>query len=239
MARKKTTKKTSKPSKTTRVSRVVAQPKKSAFANFIDYLRLGESYTSLVLGIVAVIIATILLLSVIHTRQAKNLTPEVTPTIAQSNSFAISGTSVPVKPGMQSGSQIAAPGLVGKTYTVVAGDNLWIIAEKVYGSGYNWVDIAKANKLSDPNDIHLGNKLVIPQVAAKVATVHTADDHLSTAERTKITADSYVVKPGDDLWDIAVRAYGDGYQWTKIAKANNLSNPNLIHVGNTIKIPRI
>jgi len=46
-----------------------------------------------------------------------------------------------------------------------------------------------------------------------------------------------VVK-GDNLWQIALRAYGDGYQWVKIARENKLANPDLIHSGNILKIPR-
>jgi nucleoid-associated protein YgaU len=43
---------------------------------------------------------------------------------------------------------------------------------------------------------------------------------------------------GDSLWKIAVRAYGDGYKWVSIAKANKLVNPNLIHSGNVLTLPR-
>ncbi|QQS38540.1 LysM peptidoglycan-binding domain-containing protein [Candidatus Woesebacteria bacterium] len=51
----------------------------------------------------------------------------------------------------------------GETYTVVRGDNLWKIAERAYGDGYKWVDIAKANKLVNPSIIHAGNVFVIPR----------------------------------------------------------------------------
>ena len=46
-------------------------------------------------------------------------------------------------------------------YVVQKGDHLWKIAEKFYGSGYNWVDIAQANKLANPGIIYQGQKLVI------------------------------------------------------------------------------
>ena len=49
-----------------------------------------------------------------------------------------------------------------KKYTIKRGDTLWTIAEEVYGSGFEWVTIAKANKLSNPNLIHADNELVIP-----------------------------------------------------------------------------
>ncbi|MBI1864024.1 LysM peptidoglycan-binding domain-containing protein [Candidatus Woesebacteria bacterium] len=54
----------------------------------------------------------------------------------------------------------------------------------------------------------------------------------------KITENTYTVVHGDNLWKIAVRAYGDGYKWLEIAKANNLKNPNIIHSGNVFTLPR-
>lgn len=53
-----------------------------------------------------------------------------------------------------------------------------------------------------------------------------------------ITGTKYTVKAGDNLWNIAVRAYGNGYKWVEIAKANNLANPRIIHSGNVFIIPR-
>jgi nucleoid-associated protein YgaU len=49
-----------------------------------------------------------------------------------------------------------------KEYTVVRGDSLWTIAEKSYGSGYKWTDIANANHLTNPDIIHAGNVLLLP-----------------------------------------------------------------------------
>ncbi len=253
----KTTKKTTKATVRTSRSKKVARPvERSFFTKVVDHLKLGESYTSLVLGIIAVIIGTMLLLSIVHFHQSSIATPEVTPTIAQSNSFDISPTGVKIQqPEATSMPQVQATATPtpeaqtiqvqkqekAKVYVVAAGDNLWMIAQKVYGSGYNWIDIAKANNLADPGDIHVGDKLVTPDVALKElkdATVHTADDNMSTSTQTSIMSSSYTVVAGDTLWDIAVRAYGDGYQWVKIAKANNLANPDVIHKDNVLKIPR-
>ncbi len=47
----------------------------------------------------------------------------------------------------------------------------------------------------------------------------------------------YVVKPGDSLSAIAERYYGDPMQYKKIAHYNNISNPDLIHPGDRIRIP--
>lgn len=57
------------------------------------------------------------------------------------------------------------------------------------------------------------------------------------AARTINAGGEYTVVRGDNLWDIAVAAYGDGYRWTDIAEANDLVNPSIIHAGNVLTIP--
>ena len=52
----------------------------------------------------------------------------------------------------------------GTTYTVVKGDCLWKIAKRFYGNGAEYTKIYNANKdkISNPNLIYPGQKLVIP-----------------------------------------------------------------------------
>jgi len=47
----------------------------------------------------------------------------------------------------------------------------------------------------------------------------------------------YVVKPGDNLSKISRHFYGDANQYLKIARANNLDNPDQIKTGQQLKIP--
>ena len=57
---------------------------------------------------------------------------------------------------------------------------------------------------------------------------------------TGSTADAYVVVSGDSLSKIAKRQYGDMNQWRRIYEANRdqIKDPDLIHPGQKLKIPR-
>lgn len=126
------------------------------------------------------------------------------------------------------------------TYTVVKGDHLWKIAEKFYNSGYNYVDIASANKLKNANRLEVGQELTIPNAVVKNATVKTTSDATVKAVNA-IDGTSYTTAKGDHLWSIAVRAYGDGYSWTKIYTANKEKigrNASRLLVGVALTIPR-
>jgi nucleoid-associated protein YgaU len=132
------------------------------------------------------------------------------------------------------------PTELAETVKVEKGDSLWKIAEKQYGSGYNWVDIAKENNLTNANQLNEGQELKMPKTAVKeIVKVATIESPVVPTE-TKIEGDSYTVVKGDHLWSIAVRAYGDGYKWTEIAKVNevNMSTANYIEVGQVLKLPR-
>lgn len=112
-------------------------------------------------------------------------------------------------------------------YVVKKGDSLWKIAEAKMGTGFKWTDLKKANNLKS-DSLEVGQKLQIPATSVLSGTTVSP----------KVTTDTYTVVKGDTLWSIAVMAYGDGYKWSSIAKANNLKNPNVIHSGNVLKLPR-
>ena len=121
------------------------------------------------------------------------------------------------------------------TYEIKSGDTLWSIAENFYSSGYNWVDIQYANPTVSPQGLVVGEKITIPNTSAKSLTKGTI---VPTVTPSKITTSEYEVVGGDNLWTISLRAYGDPYRWTEIAKANKLVNPEIIHRGNILIIPK-
>ncbi len=143
---------------------------------------------------------------------------------------------VMVKKQAQTETQVSQPNTQVKTYTVREGDYLWKIAEEVYGSGFNAIDIAKVNNIANANIITTGQKLILPLVQARAPT--RGEIVAQTTAKVTFTGDKYTVKSGDHLWKIALESYGDGYGWTKLAKANNIANPDLIEPGKVIKIPR-
>ncbi len=240
-----------------------------------DIFKFGESYTSLILGIIVVIVATVTLLtfvkgknetsklSEIKEQTAAVLTQEIsqsspTPIITKSSSnikqlvpSKVQATSTENKVSSVQKSKISGndgkialnkKSIDDSNYTVVKGDTLWNIAERKYKSGYKWVEIQKTNKLVNANLLHIGTKLILPNEKSKSTNMIAAakkDLQIKTAiQSNKIDGNNYTVIRGDTLWDIAVRAYGDGYAWVKIARVNKLFNPNLIHSGNKLKIPR-
>ncbi|AZU60488.1 LysM peptidoglycan-binding domain-containing protein [Neobacillus mesonae] len=95
-------------------------------------------------------------------------------------------------------------------HVVSSGETLWQIANR-YAVSMN--SIIKTNELADPNQLVVGQALVIP----KPGTVHT-------------------VKYGETLWSIA-QQYGVTIQ--SIIQASQLTNPNLIYPGTSLFIPPI
>jgi len=203
--------------KKSRRKTVKAKIQKDIQKGIVSRLRFTESYTNLILGAIVVLIAGILFISFARVNRNTQTSSTKDVSKAEQNSNTSS------------------------TYTVNAGDDLWSISENVYKDGYKWVDIAKANKLENPGLIYSGDKLIIPSLDRKEIT-QKQDSNLqaqnSVIQNGSITGGTYAVVAGDNLWDIAVRAYGDGFRWPEIAKANELVNPNLIHPGNFFKIPR-
>ena len=49
----------------------------------------------------------------------------------------------------------------------------------------------------------------------------------------------YTVREGDTLFAIADKYYKDGYQYTQIAKANNLTHPDALETGQVLDIPKL
>lgn len=120
-----------------------------------------------------------------------------------------------------------------KTYTVRLNDDLWGIAEKMYGSGYNAEDIARFNKLSEPYTLIENQILIIPSIAPKAPTKGDITEKAAQTKRVK----EYVVQPGDYLWQIAEKLYGDGNQMNRLIESNNIPYPYNVEEGQKLLVP--
>lgn len=191
-------------------------------------IKLNESMLSMIFGVV-----TVLLIGVLVIRMYGANKPAIT---SESDKTEIAVEKIGEVPVETKEDGKKYPTELAEKVTVQKGENLWKIAEKQYGSGYNWVDIAKENNLRNAGQIEVGQELKLPKVAVKVIESQLAKT--TKAEPATIAGDTYTVVKGDHLWSIAVRAYGDGYKWVEIAKANNIAHPNYIEVGQVIKLAR-
>lgn len=116
----------------------------------------------------------------------------------------------------------AAPDTGGNlVYVVRPGDTLFRIAVRF---NTTVTTLARANGITNPNIIRIGQRLNIP----------TAGGSVPTPPPPPTGPTNYVVQPGDTLFRIAVRFR---VTVSRLIQANGIVDPNLIFVGQTLVIP--
>lgn len=199
----------------------------------------NQSKVSMVLGALIILVMGILVFNYFN-RGKSDLGPAQTTTIEEQD--------------------VTPENLPGK-YTVKEGDTLFLIAQNYYKDGYKYTEIAKINNLTNPDALEKGQVLQIPKLEETTLPVLEPEQTPAEAKSDlaeavpgskgapdvnltqsvwgpKIEGTTYTVTAGDWLSKIAGRAYGDIYAYDKIAKANNIQNPDLIEVGIVLVIPR-
>jgi nucleoid-associated protein YgaU len=108
--------------------------------------------------------------------------------------------------------------------TIRAGDSLWNLSRKYFGSGIRWQQWLASNpEVRNPRRIQPGMRLVVPQ--APMLTHATPPSTL-------------VIHSGDSLWKVAASQYGNGASWSCLVRANpSLRNPAIIFPGQRLLIP--
>ncbi|GAB4151032.1 MAG: hypothetical protein Kow00107_01590 [Planctomycetota bacterium] len=135
-----------------------------------------------------------------------------------------------------------------RTYKVQAGDTLQTISKKFYNTYHKWSVIAKANNITNPASLKVGQDLVIPDVPASKTVASSENTEAASVPGTSETAPDvpqqdgkyYVVQSGDSLWKIAKKVYGNGNLYNVIYEANKekLSGNNL-KPGQKLIIPEV
>lgn len=103
------------------------------------------------------------------------------------------------------------------THVVQPGDTLALIARRY---GVSVEEVARLNRLANPNLIYVGQSLLIPLAEGR--------------DGRPAGGQVYVVQPGDTMAQIAAR---HGTTVWDVAQANGVPNPNVIHVGQRLLIP--
>jgi len=127
---------------------------------------------------------------------------------------------------------------VDQEVQVQPGDSLWAIAGREYGNPEEWPAIWGANQgqtedngetFTDPSLIDPGWELEVPAPAppapatppTETPAAGSADTSAATATPPALRAEQQVeVRPGDSLWAIAGREYGNPQDWTHIWDAD-------------------
>ena len=117
------------------------------------------------------------------------------------------------------------------TYTVQAGDTLWKIARK-YNCSITGIVAANSDRIKNPNRIHAGWQLKIPQSGAPI-TGGTPDAVLPENKKSG----RYIVRQGDTLWKIA-RKYGCSVAEIISLNRELIRNLALIYSGWELKVPQ-
>ena len=117
------------------------------------------------------------------------------------------------------------------TYTVQTGDTLWKIARK-YNCSITEIMAANSDRIKNPNRIHAGWQLKIPQSGAPI-TGSTPDAVLPENRKSGI----YIVRQGDTLWKIA-RKYNCSVAEIVSLNRELIRNPALIYSGWELKVPQ-
>lgn len=107
----------------------------------------------------------------------------------------------------------------GGIYTVRAGDNLGSIAARF---GTSVAALAHANGISNPNVLSVGTRLRVSGGSGAVPSAPPA------------TGAGYTVRPGESLGSIAARF---GTSAEALARANGISNPNVVIAGTRLRVP--
>ncbi len=180
-------------------------------------------------------------------------------------STAISTNTLPVSPapqtsplnGYASPAKTLATNEQYKLHAVQKGETLFQIANKYYGTGHVWRELAKFNGVANKDGVvRVGTRLKIPskdallgrpapvETAGRTTPASTPTDKVIPARRQdmpvikpEIRVATYTVKKGETLGEISKKVLGSSKRWQELADFNKLDDEDAIAAGTVLKLP--
>lgn len=253
-------KKTKAAKKTTLQSKVTIDRGPAKSENFLDKIQTdlekNQSYLNLILGALIVIVLGVLIFNYFNkpSEQTGDLGPSTQKMIDEKGDVTKEG--LPGKYTVKEGDTLflIAQNYYGdgNKYTEIVKDNNLSSESIEIGQELNIPKLDVPAPSTSPEEGALSSPSASPEQPVMEASNEPAESATPTPASSfgkggaenqtiwgeTITNDTYTVVKGDWLSTISGRAYGDIMQYEKIAKANNISDPNTIEVGTVLKIPR-
>jgi uncharacterized protein (TIGR02594 family) len=127
-----------------------------------------------------------------------------------------------------------------RTYQVRSGDTLGAIAGRLLGNSERWPEIARLNGITNPRALRVGQVLRIPGEASGAGPAPgqpAAPTSEAPAPPPQPVTVEYRVRAGDTLGEIAERLLGSRERWQEIARANGITDPRTLRVGQVLRVP--
>ncbi|MDP3758621.1 MAG: LysM peptidoglycan-binding domain-containing protein, partial [Candidatus Daviesbacteria bacterium] len=165
----------------------VSSDNKSYLERLENDMKSNQSKISMVLGVLIILVVGILIFNYFNRGKA---------------------TLGPAQQTNQTDIQDVSPDKLPGKYTVKESDTLFTIAQNYYKDGYKFTEIAKANNITDPNQVETGQVLEIPKLetlkaAASPEPVTSPEETLGTGGSNitiwgpQISGNTYTVVEGD------------------------------------------
>ncbi|HEX8911744.1 MAG TPA: LysM domain-containing protein [Humisphaera sp.] len=151
------------------------------------------------------------------------------------------GTGVSPRPIVGGGTVSAS---TGRPYTIRDNDTFVSIAKATYGSSKYFQQIERANPGVNPNRLHAGQVIVLPDLspAARAAKAPDGPFPVSSDNRAINPKTEYRVDTGDSLFRISQKVYGTHRMMDAIYDANRQAigpDPEKLRFGMILKLPQL
>jgi nucleoid-associated protein YgaU len=134
---------------------------------------------------------------------------------------------IPAPPGFAPHTSLIVPPAERSSNTLLIqpGDSLWKLARRRLGKGSRWSEFLATNpSITDPALIQPGTVLVVPTIQPHSLLLRPPN--------------TFAVRTGDSLWELAASHLGKGTAWTCIAAANpQLQDANRLYPGQLLTLP--